>query len=334
MTPEGRLTLAEGRIRFSAAFAPGPATAEHVALAEELGYERAWLYDSPALYFDVWATLAAAASRTSRIGLATGVAVPRLRHVVATASSVAAVSALSGGRFTLGLGVGFTSAHTLALKPMRWADLISFRQDLVALLAGEAIERDGKELRLMYDPSYLPVLPLEVPVVFGAEGPKGRRAAEQHADGLLTIRADPSGFDWSVRHITGTVLDDGEDPASERVWQAAGHAAATRYHLAYEFKDVVEALPNGRAWREFVAAMPERQRHIFLHQGHVTSVSEHDSRYLPREAVAKLTFTGDRAALQARIAKLADRGVTEIAYQPAGPDIRRELTAFAALAGS
>jgi hypothetical protein len=31
--------------------------------------------------------------------------------------------------------------------------------------------------------------------------------------------------------------------------------------------------------------------------------------------------------------ELGTRGVTEIAYQPAGPDIPRELTAFARMAG-
>ena len=36
-------------------------------VAESLGYERAWLYDSPALYPDVWVTLARVAERTERM---------------------------------------------------------------------------------------------------------------------------------------------------------------------------------------------------------------------------------------------------------------------------
>jgi hypothetical protein len=39
------------------------------------------------------------------------------------------------------------------------------------------------------------------------------------------------------------------------------------------------------------------------------------------------------AALRARMDQLAGRGVTEVAFQPAGPDIPRELTAFAGMAG-
>jgi hypothetical protein len=54
----------------SCAFPPVPETPEHIALAERLGYRRAWVYDTPALQLDVWATLARAAERTRRIELA------------------------------------------------------------------------------------------------------------------------------------------------------------------------------------------------------------------------------------------------------------------------
>ncbi len=36
---------------------------------------------------------------------------------------------------------------------------------------------------------------------------------------------------------------------------------------------------------------------------------------------------------RARLEHLEQQGVTEVAYQPAGPDIPRELTAFARMAG-
>jgi hypothetical protein len=62
-------------MKLTCAFATGPDTPDHVAVAESLGYERAWLYDSPALYPDVWMQLALAATRTSTIGLGPGVLV-------------------------------------------------------------------------------------------------------------------------------------------------------------------------------------------------------------------------------------------------------------------
>src|SRR5260370_39735230 len=81
-------------------------TVDHVVLAEELGFQRAWLYDSPAVYLDLWAVMALAATRTSRIGLASGILVPSLRHPVVTASALATIESLAPGRGTAGGGAG------------------------------------------------------------------------------------------------------------------------------------------------------------------------------------------------------------------------------------
>ena len=53
----------------SIALAPSDQTPDLIALAEELGIHRAWVYDSPAIFADIWMTLGLAAARTSRIGL-------------------------------------------------------------------------------------------------------------------------------------------------------------------------------------------------------------------------------------------------------------------------
>ena len=44
--------------------------------------------------------------------------------------------------------------------------------------------------------------------------------------------------------------------------------------------------------------------------------------------IESFSFSGTRTKIRDKVAQLADRGVTEIAYQPAGPDIRRELSTF------
>ena len=86
-------------MEISCAFATSLDTPEHVEVAERLGYRRAWLYDSPALYPDVWATLALAAERTSRIGIGPGVLVPSLRHPMTNASGIATIAAMAPGGF-------------------------------------------------------------------------------------------------------------------------------------------------------------------------------------------------------------------------------------------
>ena len=92
----------------SCAIPPVPDTPDHIALAERLGYRRAWVYDTPALQLDVWMTLGRAAERTRRIELGPGVLIPSLRHVLVTASAVATLVELAPGRVNVGIGSGFT----------------------------------------------------------------------------------------------------------------------------------------------------------------------------------------------------------------------------------
>ena len=79
----------------SCAFATSSNTPAHVELAETLGYRRAWLYDSPAVYPDVWMVLSRCAERTSRIGLGPGVLVPSLRHPMVNAAAIAELAGQS-----------------------------------------------------------------------------------------------------------------------------------------------------------------------------------------------------------------------------------------------
>ena len=100
-------------LQVSCAFPPSPNVVAHAQLAESLGYERVWLYDSPALYPDVWVSLALVAEHTTRIGIGPGVLVPNLRHPVTQAAAIATVDALAPGRLAVAIGTGFTARMTM-----------------------------------------------------------------------------------------------------------------------------------------------------------------------------------------------------------------------------
>ena len=61
---------------------PTPATPDLVRYAEETGYRRAWIYDTPPLQLDVWMTLALAAERTPARLCSCRATVTRSRHGV------------------------------------------------------------------------------------------------------------------------------------------------------------------------------------------------------------------------------------------------------------
>ena len=315
----------------SCSFATSLRTPEHIALAEELGYRRAWCYDSPALYPDVWMTLALAAERTSRIGLGPAVLVPSLRHVMTNAAAVATLVHLAPGRVAIAIGTGFTGRLALGRRPLPWAQVRSYTAALRALLRGEQVEWDGAPIRMLHAAGYAPPRPIDVPILMGVVGERGLKAALEVADGVIGP-VDPTGFRWAARTYHGTVLEDGEDPGTVRVLAAAGHAAALALHMAHQ-RGLAHTVPGGAEWAAEADRIPERERHLAIHDNHLIAINPLDRKFVTGGLLRHLGLARTVPEHQTRLAELQRAGVTEVIYQPAGPDIPRELRAFAQAAG-
>src|SRR5262245_55615360 len=127
-------------IELSCAFATSPESHEHARIAEALGYRRAFFFDSPALYPDVWVQLCRAAECTERIGLGPGVLIPSLRHPMTNAAAIATLAGLAGAaRVVVGAGSGFTGRMTMGQRAMRWSDVAAY----VRTLRGHAARGAG-----------------------------------------------------------------------------------------------------------------------------------------------------------------------------------------------
>src|SRR6478735_4234540 len=138
-------------MRLSCAFATSMDTPEHVRIAESLGYERAWLYDSPALYPDVWVQLCRAADVTSTIGLGPGVLIPSLRHPMVTAAAIGTLVEVAGAdRVAIAVGTGFTGRYAMGQRPLRWADVADYVRTVKGLLCGETVPWEGGMLRMLH----------------------------------------------------------------------------------------------------------------------------------------------------------------------------------------
>jgi len=326
----------------SCAFATSLSTPEHIVFAEELGYRRAWCYDSPAIYPDVWMVLALAADRTSTIGLGPATLIPSLRHPMVNAAAIATLCAQAPGRVAIAIGAGYTGRLTLGQRPMRWADVADYVRVVQALLRGEDAEWEGRVIRMLHPPGFGAARPVDVPFLIGADGPKGLGVAAELGDGVFSgVSPQPDAaarLTWRALLTFGTVLDDGEDPLSPRVVEAGGAALAAAFHGTYERGGAaaVEGFPGGAAWRAAIEAVPEAERHLAVHEGHLVAPNDRDRLALAESAglIPAISFTGTAPELRGRLDALAAVGVTEIAYQPSGPDIRRELAAFAAMAMS
>lgn len=316
-------------VTMSCAFNTSLDSHEHARVAEQLGYRNVWFYDSPALYADVWVQLCRAAERTERVRLGPGVLVPTLRHPMASAAAISTLVSIAGQeRVAVTVGAGFTGALTLGQRPAKWTYVADYIRTLRALLRGEQTEWEGAQIRMMQYPGFGTRRPIEIPILVGAQGPKGTAVAGDIGDGVFGAPRPIPGFDWSAVLLFGTVLDEGEDPGSERAIAAGGHGASVALHWALEFGQA-DRLPNGTAWAAAYDDVPANARHLALHDGHLAVVSERDRPFVTGEVMVGAGLALSPAAMREKVAGLVEQGATEIAYQPAGPDVPRELEAFA-----
>lgn len=312
-------------------FATSIDTPEHMRIAEELGYEAAWCFYSPAIYADPWMILALAAERTSRINLGVSVIVPHFRHVADIASCIATLHTMAPGRVTTVVGAGFSSAALLGGKGSPWATVETYVRQLKDLLAGREIEIDGRQMSLLYSELSGIKLPIEIPIWVAAHGPKCLGVANRVADGVITNPSHGDGtkpFDGPYTFsYYGTVLDEGESFDDAAVMERVGPSAALALHLGPY--GPLAGTEEEQAFTAEINALPEEDRLVATHRGHFIGLTDLDKKYLTGNVVRGGTMSGRPEEIRATIDQWKASGATRFAYTPVGPDIPRELEAFA-----
>jgi probable F420-dependent oxidoreductase len=178
---------------------------ELALLAEEAGFESVWapehthipvseatrpdgqrLGDMYVSLFDPFVTLAAIASATSRIRLATGVCLVVERDPIVTAKEVATLDVLSGGRVLFGIGGGWNRAEMRnhGTDPTTRFALLEERVNAMKTIWTE--DEPSYHGRFVdFDPIYCwpkPVQSPHPPVLLGGNGPRTLERVVRFAD--------------------------------------------------------------------------------------------------------------------------------------------------------
>lgn len=139
---------------------------------------------------DPWVSLATCAAVTSRIRLATAVALPVESDPITLAKTLATLDHLSGGRVTLGVGFGWNTDeladHHVPGHRRRTA-LREYLEAMCALWTQEEAAYQGEFVS--FGPSWAYPKPPQgrIPVLVGAGGgPQTLRWIARHADGWMT----------------------------------------------------------------------------------------------------------------------------------------------------
>src|SRR5271156_4121602 len=117
---------------------PTPADSwKTVKRAEDAGFSTAWFYDTQVLSADIFVAMGAAAVKTDRIRLGTGVLIPSNRIAPVAANGLATLNALAPGRIDAGFGTGYTGRRSMGLGPYKISDMDEYIRVITAMWRGE-----------------------------------------------------------------------------------------------------------------------------------------------------------------------------------------------------
>ena len=326
--------------RIGVAFAGGGMSplevVECVRLAEELGYESAWVAEGHG--GDQFSILTAGALATTRIKLGTSISSVFVRSAPTIAMAAACVDHYSGGRFILGLG----SSHKVQVEPehgLEFSGAIPRMRDTVAivrrLLSDGVLENyRGAAINIDTFDFHFPVLRPEMPIYLAAVFPRMLEIAGEISQGILLTWCTPEHARTAAQHVAigaeragaspdqleiatlvGVAAPGGDNDGMRRVAAAyAGRFPRYRRLMAEAgFADEVEMVR--RAWR----------------QGNVAEAEA----LVPRGLINRMSLPSDPGARKERLAEYREAGITlpiiapRVAGQNAGETARAIIRANA-----
>lgn len=199
--------------------------------AEAVGFTYGWLFDNHVPFREVYPLLTLMALNTTHMRLGTCVTNPATRDPSVTASALATLDEISGGRMDLGIGRGDSSVRSLGKPPTTMKALEQAVMLIRDLVEGRTAAYEGADLALPWAGAWT------LPTWIAGYGPMALALTGRIADGLILQLADPDLVRWMVGPMRASAEQAGRDPASIRVQAAApahvGAIEACRAHVRW-----------------------------------------------------------------------------------------------------
>ena len=182
---------------------------ELIQLAERLGFEYAWTYDSHVLWQESIPLFGYAAHETSKIKLGHFVTNPGTREPTVLASAYATLHDLTDGRMVMGIGRGDSARRYIGQQPVKVAEFERACAMIRDFMNGREVHWNDKDLQLKWVRPELP----EIPMWIAGYGPKALAVAGRVADGVIIQLADPEIIQWIMSTARQAAEEAGRDPA-------------------------------------------------------------------------------------------------------------------------
>lgn len=330
-------------MEFGVAFPSKVGDYQLVKLAESVGFDQAWFFDSQMIYSDVYATMALAAHHTSRIKLATGVAVATTRIAPVIAHSVATIAQLAPGRVELGLGNGNTARLTMGVQPVKLSVLKREIRTIKELLQGKRTlheyENEKNYIEFLHQHNNFINLKNHIPITLSAFGPQTLKFCGEECDGhmtwniskhelisartLLTKAAKEKGRNSELPTkgiFPLAILREGETKESASVLKSLAPFITNLLHVLCEWDDKLltedpKIADLAREYREYVNTIDKNVRHLILHEGHLIYSRPEENKFITPEIADVAAMIGSPDEILERIKILESSGLSHFAFQ-------------------
>jgi probable F420-dependent oxidoreductase len=281
--------------------------------AEAAGFAYGWLFDSHVLWREVYPLLTLMAVNTQHLRLGTCVTNPATREPSVTASALATLNEISGGRMDLGIGRGDSARRVLGKPPTTMATLEEAIAVIRDLVEGRAVTYEGAELRLTW------AGPWKLPVWVAGYGPMAIAMTGRVADGLILQLGDPDLIRWMAAQVRDAATAAGRDPDSIRIQAAApahvGDRATGRDRVRWypalvsnHVVDLVNKYPRDQLPESLTGYIRDRQGYDYLHHAEVGSSN---AAFVEDEVVDRFCVLGPAEDHVAKLRELAAAGVDQ-----------------------
>jgi len=281
--------------------------------AEAAGFDYAWLFDSHVLWREPYVLLTLMAEATTRLRLGTCVTNPATREPTVTASALAVLDELSGGRMDLGIGRGDSARRVLGKPPTTTATLEEAIGVIKGLVEGRSVEYEGASLQFTWTGRWT------LPVWVAGYGPMALAMTGRVADGLILQLADPDLIRWFVGQVREAAQGAGRDPASISVQAAAAAYVGprevgrerTRWFPALvsnHVVDLVNKYPREQLPASLTGYIRDRAGYDYLHHAEVGSSN---AAFVGDDVTDRFCVLGDAEDHAAKLRELAAAGVDQ-----------------------
>jgi probable F420-dependent oxidoreductase len=304
-------------LEFGITFKPDMPHQRMIALAkqaEAAGFAYSWIFDSHVLWQEPYPLLTLLAMNTQNMRLGTCVTNPAVRDASVTASLLATLNRISGGRMDLGIGRGDSSRRVMGRKPTTLARLEETVSVIRDLCSGKQIEYEGRDIQMHWADEGVP------PAWIAGYGPKALRCAGRIGDGVILQFADPHLIKWCLGFVREGADEAGRDFSKIRVMSAAavwvsddlGRARdQVRWFPALVSNHVVDLVSRYKPEElpeELTSYIRDRKGYNYLHHAEVGSSN---AEFVSDETVDRFCIVGSAEDHVRKLRELQEAGVTQ-----------------------